>query len=171
MRPYFSGKGNVLVLSEIRALIPLSGVSGDGHMIMSVLWKNKGHSSNITLSLSEVNELTNAFTTYLDEKEDSDGEDSIDLEDEADSTNFLDSSERKKIFNEARKLYADGANMSDIEIALESALHDLTVIHGTRHCDCVTCPRETWVEDVHFTIKQLSAAIASLPKYQRSENK
>jgi hypothetical protein len=163
MKKYFYSKEkeHIIALSEIRALMPLSGINGNDHVSMGILWKNKELSDTILLPSSEAKEFIQEFAAYLE------GED-----EEKKPSNFPEPIERnqsKKLFDTARKHHANGANMSDLEIALETALRDLTAVHGNRYCDSVTCPRETWVEDMHFTVQLVRAAIDSLPKTHKEE--
>jgi carbonic anhydrase/acetyltransferase-like protein (isoleucine patch superfamily) len=65
------------------------------------------------------------------------------------------------IFAEARARHVNGKTMSDLQVALETARHDLSVINGKRRCDIEQCERETWREDTSDTIKLLDAAIES----------
>jgi hypothetical protein len=49
--------------------------------------------------------------------------------------------------------------MSDLEVVLAAARHDLTTVNGVRCCDIESCGRETWQEDTTGTIRLIDAAI------------
>jgi hypothetical protein len=74
---------------------------------------------------------------------------------------------KRNVFDEFRKHFGNGEGMSDLEVTLTAALHELVCIGGLYLCDpgdaqcphCQKCERGSWQEDNVDVIHLINAAI------------
>jgi hypothetical protein len=72
------------------------------------------------------------------------------------------------IFDEFRKHWGNGAEMSDLEVALETARYELIVQNGLRVCDPAQCSDCKWPTHDIDTGEIINLINAAIEKFCRS---